>query len=176
LALFTSMWYPTAAFKRLRTLVILTLWIFLWDDELDLPDGQYTANFDAAQKHREETINFVEHSLGLQQAPAETTSTINLLFRQIGHELQAGYETEQLRMFYEEVNLSIAMSQREQKYRVKQIIPSLTDYWSIRMGSSGTGIMVACIEFADEFCVPETVRKDPLFKKIWDETVSIVWM
>jgi len=176
LALFTSMWYPTATSERLRTLTILTIWIFLWDDELDHPDGQYTALLDVAQKHREETLNFVEHSLGLRQAPTETTITINLLFRQIGDDFQAGYEPEQLHMFYEEMNFSMAMSKREQEYRVKQSIPSLTDYWSIRMGSSGMGIMVACIEFADEFYVPGAVRKDPLFKKIWDETVSIMWM
>ncbi len=49
-------------------MTFLAIWLFLWDDELDEPTGQYADNFEAAQKYREETVRFMRSCLRL---PAE---------------------------------------------------------------------------------------------------------
>lgn len=35
LALFASLWWPTATLRRLEAVVYYSLWLFLWDDEID---------------------------------------------------------------------------------------------------------------------------------------------
>ncbi|KAE8447756.1 hypothetical protein EG329_010150 [Mollisiaceae sp. DMI_Dod_QoI] len=67
-ALFGSNWWPKAGFNELRIVTFLAIWLFLWDDELDEPTGQYADNFEAAQKYREETVRFMRSCLRL---PAE---------------------------------------------------------------------------------------------------------
>ncbi|KAH6717257.1 isoprenoid synthase domain-containing protein [Leptodontidium sp. MPI-SDFR-AT-0119] len=64
-ALFASNWWPTAKFRELRTVAFLAIWLFLWDDALDEPTGEYADNFGAAQVYRAETEQFLADCLGL---------------------------------------------------------------------------------------------------------------
>jgi hypothetical protein len=92
-ALFASSWWPHAEFQELRILTFLAMWLFLWDDELDEPTGQYTDNFEAAQMYREETVHFIECCLGLgseKKAPVSSHPMIES-FRVIGDQLRVAY-------------------------------------------------------------------------------------
>ena len=42
------------------------IWLFLWDDEIDEKHGSLADDFDGAQRYRQHTIAFVEHSLSLK--------------------------------------------------------------------------------------------------------------
>ncbi|PVH82633.1 terpenoid synthase [Cadophora sp. DSE1049] len=64
-ALFASNWWPNAEFRELRIVTFLAIWLFLWDDALDEPTGEYADNFEAAQVYRSETEQFLADCLGL---------------------------------------------------------------------------------------------------------------
>ncbi|KAG4429838.1 hypothetical protein IFR05_014676 [Cadophora sp. M221] len=72
-ALFASNWWPTAEFRELRIVAFLAIWLFLWDDALDEPTGEYADNFEAAQVYRAETEQFLADCLGLSTSKEMST-------------------------------------------------------------------------------------------------------
>ena len=50
-------------------------------------------------------------------------------------------------MFIKEITHFMKMSEREQKVRLSQHVPSIEEYWQIRMGTSAVGVCAAVIEF-----------------------------
>ncbi|KAK0102186.1 hypothetical protein ONS95_001017 [Cadophora gregata] len=72
-ALFASNWWPTAEFRELRIVAFLAIWLFLWDDALDEPTGEYADNFEAAQLYRSETEQFLADCLGLSTSKELST-------------------------------------------------------------------------------------------------------
>ena len=66
-------WWPTAEFRELRIVAFLAIWLFLWDDALDEPTGEYADNFEAAQVYRSETEQFLADCLGLSTSKEIST-------------------------------------------------------------------------------------------------------
>lgn len=93
-ALFASNWWPKAEFNELRIVTFLAIWLFLWDDELDEPTGVHADNFETAERYRDETVQFLENSLGLgssqEEPPTASHATIDS-FREIGQKLKVAY-------------------------------------------------------------------------------------
>ncbi|KAL8912161.1 MAG: hypothetical protein Q9171_002795 [Xanthocarpia ochracea] len=92
-ALFASSWWPQAGIEELRILTFLAIWLFTWDDEIDEPTGFCTDDFKAAQAYRLETMNFIEHCLGLGTSSVHPVATNPIIesFRVIGERFYVTY-------------------------------------------------------------------------------------
>lgn len=92
-ALFASSWWPQAEFEELRILAFLAIWLFTWDDEIDDPRGSCADDFKVAQVYRTETMNFVEHCLGLvtYEVPPAPSNPIIASFQVIGDHFYDAY-------------------------------------------------------------------------------------
>lgn len=88
-ALFASRWWPNASFSRLRILAYLSIWVFLWDDEIDQTSGSLSGTFEAAQAWRVATVAAITHYLGLGDEPPGLGTKSNLIksFSDIGEAL-----------------------------------------------------------------------------------------
>jgi hypothetical protein len=74
-----SVW-PRAAWDEYLILTYLCIWLFVWDDEIDMPVGPLSSDFRAAQSFRNETVSFIESSLGFGEkgvSPKSRNATIN---------------------------------------------------------------------------------------------------
>jgi hypothetical protein len=54
--------------------------------------------------------------------------------------------TEQKQRFMSELTRFVEYTKREQEFRVRQEIPSVSEYWSFRMGTSAVSLVVAVQE------------------------------
>lgn len=63
-ALIAASVWPRAAWDEYVTLTYLCIWLFVWDDEIDMPAAPLSSDFRAAQSFRNETVSFVKSSLG----------------------------------------------------------------------------------------------------------------
>ena len=126
--------------------------------------GDLAENFDQAQRFRDETLNFVRRTLGLDetgQAP-ETTNDVIQSFDVIGQSLrnqasrselvgESKYRTTnislaQCNLFLKEVEIFLNKSGVEQQFRLTGNMVNLSDYWQFRLGSSAVGVVVAVNE------------------------------
>lgn len=76
-------------------MTFLAIWLFLWDDALDEPTGEYADNFEAAQLYREETIQFLADTLGLNTSKEISTIVTYSLFdsfKDFGQQLKTTLE------------------------------------------------------------------------------------
>ncbi len=171
-ALFAACWWPRAAWDEYVIVTYLSIWLFVWDDEIDMAVGNLSYNYQDAQAFRSATLRFVSHTLGfgdsdtlppspnpvinsfkvvadaLLQAYTEGTcfqrilDCFHPLRRAIAHKTRA----EQRRTFFDEMAVFLEMSQLEQEYRLGDKVPTVAEYWICRMGTSAVGPCMAVVE------------------------------
>lgn len=93
-ALFVSVWWPRASYETCVTIVYLCIWLFVWDDEIDLEENVTGTDFGAAQTFRRQTLEVVEYNLGFgDQAKKEPISPNAIIggFREVGRRLRSSY-------------------------------------------------------------------------------------
>jgi len=228
-------WWPNADFNELRIVCFLAIWLFLWDDALDEPTGEYRSLFEAAQEYRAVTTQFLLDTLGLSTSKDISTvvtysmlesfkdfgqGLINTLeyflgsssrqkntlkpsrfvygikaigehlktafkwslgiapsskiapkashpviesFRVIGDEIRAAYtvgmqvtqnrkrksanpKIEQRQNFFQDMNFYIETTEVEQRFHLDGKIPTIEEYWEVRMGTSAVAACLAMIE------------------------------
>jgi hypothetical protein len=64
-ALFAASWWPKANYEELSILLCFSIWLFVWDDEIDEPTGLYSEDLDGAKQYRMRTIDFALKCLDL---------------------------------------------------------------------------------------------------------------
>lgn len=99
LALFTSTWWPKASFEASITIVYWIIWLFVWDDEIDLEENVVGNDFSAAQIFRHQTFKFIEYSLGFgdrSKGEPESPNIIISSFRELGARLREQYNESKL--------------------------------------------------------------------------------
>ncbi|PBP28882.1 terpenoid synthase [Diplocarpon rosae] len=247
-ALFASNWWPHADFDQLRIVTYLAIWLFLWDDVLDEPTGEYADNFEAAQRYRKETVQFLADTLGLsiskeistvvtyslsdyvkllarqlkstleyvlalhpsendsmkrggfmaglknlarqlesavrwglrlkptKKSPPTASHPIIEGFRVIGEELKTAYTVEQRQNFFEDLKFYISTTETEQRFHLDGKLPTLKEYWEVRMGTSAVAACLAMIEFTNKIKGPYQSTNHPLLKTLSDEANIIVVM
>jgi hypothetical protein len=92
-ALVAAAVWPRAAWDEYITLTYLCIWLFVWDDEIDMPVGPLSSNFRAAQSFRNETVSFIKSSLGFggKGAPPKARNAIISSFSDITDPLRKIY-------------------------------------------------------------------------------------
>jgi hypothetical protein len=165
--LFGATWWPDAPFEKLQIVTYLSVWLFTWDDEIDLNDGTMWNEFGAAQVYRDQTLAYVRYTLGIDEACPEVHNHIILNFAPIGAALQEAYTLEKRRMVYEAMRFFMDMSEHEQRLRLSGAIPSVDEFWRYRVGSSAVPVCLACNEFSwDSMKLPSEFYADSDVKSL----------
>jgi hypothetical protein len=145
--LFSSTWWPRASLPKLRILTYLGVWLFTWDDEIDLSDGAMWNSFDTAQDYRNQTLAYVRYTLGMDEICPDVTNRIILNFAPIGAALKAAYSMQQRIRMYEAMRFFMEMSEQEQRMRLDGAIPSVEEFWRYRLGCSAVPVCLAVNEY-----------------------------
>jgi hypothetical protein len=155
----------------------LAVWLFTWDDEIDLNDGTMWDEFGAAQIYRDQTLAYVRYSLDIetQRRCPEVTNRIILNFAPIGAALKKAYTLDQRKMVYEEMQFCMNMSEQEQRLRLSGAIPSLDEFWRYRLGISAVTVCLALNEFSyDGMRLPAHFYSDEDVKALFRYTNTII--
>ncbi|KAF2008694.1 terpenoid synthase [Aaosphaeria arxii CBS 175.79] len=173
--LFGATWWPCAPFERLRIVTYLAVWLFTWDDEIDLSDGTMWNEFGAAQSYREQTIAYVRYSLGIDVDKPSIENRIILNFDPIGAAVRGRYTLEQRHMFLKEMEFFMEMSEREQILRLSGGIASMEEFWEYRLGSSAVTVCLALNEFSwDGMDLPLQFYADGDVRALFRHTNTII--
>jgi hypothetical protein len=155
----------------------LAVWLFTCDDEIDLNDGTMWDEFGAAQIYREDTLAYVRYALdiGAEKHSPEVNNPIILNFAPIGAALRRTYTVERRERVYEEMKFFMDMSEQEQRLRLSGIIPSISEFWRYRLGSSAVTVYLALNEFSWEgMNLPSAFHRDADVQNIVRHTNTII--
>jgi hypothetical protein len=173
--LFGATWWPQSKFDKLKIVTYLAVWLFTWDDEIDLSDGTMWDEFGAAQIYREQTLAYVRYALGIDSVPPEVSNGIILNFAPIAEACKKAYTLQQNKMVYEEMRFFMDMSEREQRLRLSGTIPSIDEFWHYRLGSSAVTVCLALNEFSwENMHLPAGFYADKDVKSIMRYTNTII--
>jgi hypothetical protein len=153
------------------------VWLFTWDDEIDLNDGSLWDEFDAAQIYRNQTLAYVRYCLGIdsEEACPEVTNHIILNFAPIGAAIKKTYSPAQRKRVYEDMRFFMNMSGQEQHLRLSGTIPSIDEFWRYRLGSSAIPVCISLNEFSwEDMELPTGFRDDEDVRSICRYTNTIV--
>jgi len=152
--LFISCWWPHADLHRLRVMGAMIAWLFLWDDELDLPMSSLGDDLEAGQEYVHQTLLFVEQCLGLNNEKESFTPDNCLIssFHVIGDILRDAYTIEQRQFFMKELDFYCNMCAVERNIHTNldSQIPTLEEFWSYRKGSDAAIVVYAMSDYAYE--------------------------
>ncbi|KAL2011354.1 hypothetical protein VTN00DRAFT_4072 [Thermoascus crustaceus] len=163
-----AMWFPYEGYEGIWIATLLNVWLFLWDDEFDTRAGSMWENFPAAEKFRQETINFVRSGLGLAASdddnrnPYDVTSDKRIYgLGEILKEIRGTYSVFQRKIPMREIELYIREQEYEQKIRVSGVVPSVEQFCELAYG-------YPILE------LPAPVFEDPDFKIIWHHAAGLL--
>jgi hypothetical protein len=175
LGYFGAIWWPSAPFHLLRAATYLHIWLFYWDDEIDLADGPMWNDFSAAQIYRNETLSYLRYSLGIDPFCPPVKNRIILNFAPIGDVIRERYNLVQRMRVYDEMRLFMEMSEHEQRMRLKGAIPTVEEYWKYRLGSSAVRVSLAVVELSwQDMDLPSTFYEDEDVKDVFLRSNTII--
>ncbi|CAJ2512465.1 Uu.00g054800.m01.CDS01 [Anthostomella pinea] len=149
IAYLTALMYPNAKWEQLKTMALLSLSMFVFDDTIDkkmdadnasdMPD--YASDFDSATKLRKDSIRFMRHALGTESssennkddgppAPREFSAFADLAPRVKA--APAGQIS--IQRLDCDVTEFIETNGEEQMFRLSGKTPSIDEYWAYRHG------------------------------------------
>lgn len=177
-ALFAASNWPRAAWDEYLTLTYLGILLFVWDDEIDIPVRPLASDFQASQSFRNESLGFVKSSLGFGEKGVlpQTRNPIISSFSAISGPLRKSYTRDQLASFLHEVTFSLNMSQVEQEYSLGDRIPTVSEYWACRMGTSAVGPCQAAAEYSIRCHLPRSVIQSHEMKVICEEMNAQIFL
>jgi hypothetical protein len=79
-ALFSAALWPQATYERLETMVHFTMWVFMWDDEIDEATGTLFNQLNAADNLRKDALRYVRQCLRINEVEGEF-ETDNFIIR-----------------------------------------------------------------------------------------------
>ncbi|KAF9895337.1 hypothetical protein FE257_000241 [Aspergillus nanangensis] len=156
-ALFAATWWPHVEFHRLVILAYYSLWLFLWDDEVDSSTGMRYDNLEETKKGHAEALSYISHCLGLDHGYPKVTPTdpVTLSFKDIGDALcqdcDAGVE-------------------EEQRLHLDNIWPSVDEYVALRRGTGAVMMTVALDDYSVNRKLPERTQTHPAVRDMCERT------
>ncbi|KAJ5612617.1 terpenoid synthase [Penicillium lagena] len=170
--LFGATWWPNASYEGLLIATYLSLWLFMWDDELDSDVGSLAGDFELGQEYRAETLDFVRSRLGLDESKTLWQSSNEVInsFDVIGDALRESCSRDQRERFLHEFRFFMDKSETEQALRLKEDLVTVDEFSRYRLGTSAVRVVLAINEFCNGTHLPPEVTDDPEFDKLWDLT------
>lgn len=149
LPLTLSRWYPDAEWQELKVATAYSVWIFVWDDEIDAGDTDAAANEELAQAYYRQSLAYIHSVLGLDghspddiEAPHQNMT----LFADVAHGVRDATDLQQRQRFFDELENFMLQVGVEHTHRMAGTIPSTSEYMDIRSGSVGCAPQIAITE------------------------------
>ncbi|KAI0850930.1 terpenoid synthase [Daldinia vernicosa] len=175
-----SLWYPDAEWPELEIATAYSVWIFVWDDEVDAGDTDVSNDEELARAYYQKSLRTVHTLLGLDEsegaqeriAKEEEALHPNMaLFADVGRGLRNTTDRIQRERFYRELEGFMVSVGVEHGQRVRGIIPTVDNYLKIRSGSVGCAPQIALTDHMLKVRLPETIMECAPMKDLWKETV-----
>ncbi|KAI0458653.1 isoprenoid synthase domain-containing protein [Xylaria acuta] len=170
-ALLAARWWPTVSTQSYRVMTDLVIWFGIWDDVIEkLADD--TA---AAESLRVSTKDFIRTAFGLT-GDNETISTADPLvysFQSIAAETCAFYNKDQRRILLDHFDQYIDATRLEAKAERSSEIPSLKEYWEVRILTSGMGTLLGLSEYALQVQLPPSFLQSEAYSTLWVTAIVI---
>ncbi|KAI0972277.1 terpenoid synthase [Xylaria arbuscula] len=170
-----SLWYPDAEWPELKVATAYTVWIFVWDDEIDAGD---ILEENLVHAYYRKSISYAHYILGLDKHSANGTDAVapgpNMaLFADFGCVLQEKADIQQRQRFFDNIKDFMEKVGIEHSYRLSGTIPSISDYMAIRMGSVGCTPQIALTDFILKIRLPESIMCCDTMTVLWEETTRL---
>ncbi|EMC92457.1 hypothetical protein BAUCODRAFT_78588 [Baudoinia panamericana UAMH 10762] len=173
--LFGAAWWPDAPLDRLLVTTAFFIWIYAWDDELDNAKGDLCGDFDKAQQFRSQTVDFLRDCLDLPPYTSgmPTFPLITLLQPSV-RLISEAYSLAQRRRLLDEMLFYIDKTSLEHRLIISNEIPTLDDYWGIRMGTSAIHVTTAMLEYAYGLELSEDIARSSFMRDLFDITNEVI--
>ncbi|KAI1293945.1 terpenoid synthase [Xylaria venustula] len=170
-----SLWYPDAEWPELKVATAYTVWIFVWDDEVDAGD---IFEEHLAHEYYRKSIAYSHYILGLDKHSTNGTGTVapgpNMaLFADFGCVLKERADIHQRQRFFDNLKDFMEKVGIEHSYRLSGAMPTLNDYMTIRMGSVGCTPQIALTDFILRIRLPESIMRCDAMVVLWEETTRL---
>jgi hypothetical protein len=149
ISLIPTRWYPDAEWEELKVATAYSVWIFVWDDEIDAGDTDAATNEELAQAYYRQSLAYIHSILGLNEsgsdieAPHQNMS----LFADVGHGMRDTTDIQQRQRFFDELENFMLQVGVEHTHRMAGTIPTTEEYMNIRSGSVGCAPQIAMTEY-----------------------------
>lgn len=149
LILIPSRWYPDAEWPELMVATAYSVWIFVWDDEIDAGDTDAAANEELAQAYYRQSLAYIHSALGLGddgqddiKAPHQNMA----LFADVARGVREATDIQQRQRFFDELENFMLQVGVEHTHRMAGTMPTTEEYMNIRSGSVGCAPQIAITE------------------------------
>ncbi|KAI0408927.1 isoprenoid synthase domain-containing protein [Xylaria palmicola] len=173
-ALLAARWWPTISTKSFCVMTDLVIWFGLWDDVIE----KLTDDAAAAECLRVSTKDFIRTAFGLGEdgqtiTATATTNPLVRSFQPIADEACAFYDEDQRRILLEHFDQYIDATRLEAENERSCDIPSLKDYWEVRILTSGMGTLLGLSEYALQVHLPPRFVRSETYNTLWVTAVVI---
>ncbi|KAI1443440.1 terpenoid synthase [Annulohypoxylon stygium] len=175
---FGASWWPYASYEALETVMSMSIWLFVWDDETDSPEFSTIVNdWDQASTFRQRTIDYVQQCLsGSSESKLSEISTNPIItgFKPVGQAMLKICNDRQINTFLNEMIFFIRSCGEEQKIQLTNQLPTVEECARRRLGTGAVRICLATIEYAYGITLPQEVMNDEAMQRLWNETNIII--
>ncbi len=159
---------------------LYTLWLFIWDDDIDESDGQWElSKLDSMHKTLLEWVSF---RLGLTEGmkpgvPGPPLPTANAgIFNTVARDMKLAFHEPGRRRFFDELKFYLDSLLVEQGFLLRRELPSVQTYWDHRLGTSAVHTYSAAAEYMMNGVIPEELFGTDENNTLWYETNRfVVW-
>ncbi|KAI0173227.1 terpenoid synthase [Hypoxylon sp. FL1284] len=162
---FTSLCYPSAKMDRLKTMALVSMTFFIFDDtidkEIDDEAPDFASDFNAATRLRQESVNYTRYHLSQDCAkptsgneppriPQEFAS-----FEPVVPLMKAAPPGQiDLERFADDMQEFIEMNAVEQTFRLSGKLPTVEEYWTYRHGVGASFAYCTTHQYVNDICLP----------------------
>ncbi|KAI1502070.1 isoprenoid synthase domain-containing protein [Biscogniauxia marginata] len=170
-----SLWYPDAEWAELEVATAYSVWIFVWDDEIDAGDTDAAHDESLARAYYKQSLGYIHHMLDLddeKDATKDKAPNQNMtLFADVGRGVVPATDRLQRQRFYRELENFMEQVGVEHNHRMAGTIPTLEEYMKIRSGSVGCAPQIALTDHMLRIRLPEEIMDSDSMKALWKETI-----
>ncbi|OTA63277.1 terpenoid synthase [Hypoxylon sp. EC38] len=174
---FTSLCYPSAEMEQLKTMALISMVFFIFDDtidkEIDHARPDFASDFDAATKLRQDSIAYMRYQLLQDHTMLSSNNQPPRVPQEFASfEAFAPRVTEtapgqvNLVKLADDVQEFIEANALEQTYRLSGNLPSIEEYWTYRHGVGAVFPYCTLHQYVNNICLPDDLA--------WCEEVNIM--
>ncbi|KAJ5743504.1 isoprenoid synthase domain-containing protein [Penicillium manginii] len=178
-ALLAALMYPRAEWRELQIVAAYKVWVFIWDDEIDLGQSETALDKEKTGQYCKKSLAYIRHVLqldtdngtdiGLHHSPYKCMAA----FKEVCDGLVETADADQRERIFRELEIYISQVVIEQGRQQDGKLPTLEEYVSMRMGSVGVTPYIACFEATNRIQLPRSVMDSKEMSIIWEETTML---
>ncbi|VUC25775.1 unnamed protein product [Clonostachys rosea] len=178
-ALLACLICPNAGWEEIQSFSVFLIWIFVWDDDLDLADPEIAGTKSEAAAYCRESAESAQMSLGL--SPQEGNSGVKMrspfpimgLFDKFASSLVDATDQEHRRRLFAEIEFYISEVVTEHARQHDRALPNVDEYLQMRMGTSGMLVFLAFSDYMNKIQLPEWIMQAEEMTTLKNETTKL---